>query len=239
MPDVKTESMDTGQEVIAFAEKKKRPGCLFYGCLTLIILVLLIAGLSGYGLLRLKDKALSYTDNAPITFDRVALSEERVQAVQEKIAGFSEAVKEDDGAGHLTLSEDEVNALINSYSLFEKHGGGIKVSFENEQIEGVVSLPLKGLPLGFAEGRYLNGSATFNVWCEDGLLIVTMDSLEVKGKEVPDFIMNEIRKTNLAKDLYKDVAQAKMLKRLRRVAVKDGKLVIEVGPVEGRSMKRI
>jgi hypothetical protein len=231
--------MDTRQEVITLAEEKKRPGCLFYGCLTVIILLFLFVGLSGYGLWKLKDKALSYTEEEPLLFEQITIDEERLQEIQEKIAGFSEAVKGGEGGGYLILSADEVNALINSYPLFDAHGGGIKVAFENEQIKGVVSLPLKGLPLGFAEGRYLNGSATFNVWCEGGLLIITMDALEVKGREVPDVIMNEIRKTNLAKDLYKDVEQARMLKRLKKVDVRDGKLLIEIEPVDSRFQRRI
>ena len=52
----------------------------------------------------------------------------------------------------------------------------------------------------------------------------------MKGRQVPEIVMSEIRKANLAKDMYKDADKAKMLRRLKRVEVKEGKLLIEVEP---------
>ena len=218
------------QPVVVNSDKKKGRGCLFYGCLTVIVIALLMGGLVTYGLWKLKEVGLGYTDREPLMFETETASPERVEEIKDKIEGFHTAVKNGEGEGYLSLSAEEVNALINSYHLFEGQGGGIRVSFEEERIQGQVSLPLEGLPLGLGEGRYLNGSATFKVWCEGGLLVLTVDSLEVKGRQIPEIVMSEIRKANLAKDMYKDADRAKMLRRLKRVEVQEGKLLIEVEP---------
>ena len=40
-------------------------------------------------------------------------------------------------------------------------------------------------------GRYLNGEADFKASLSDGVLIVTLESVEVNGKKVPDEFMKE------------------------------------------------
>jgi len=210
--------------------KKKGQGCFFYGCLTLIVLFLIVAGLGTYGIWKLKETAIGYTDTQPLRVESKRIPPERAEEIKAKITRFYEAVQKGQGSGALTLTADEVNALVNSYQRFEKLGGGVQISFQDEEIKGQVSIPLEGLPLGFGAGKYLNGTAAFKVWAEEGLVVASIDSLEVKGKKVPEMIMAELRKQNLARDLYKDVEKARMLKRLKRVEVKDGKLAIEVEP---------
>ncbi|MFC1823534.1 hypothetical protein ACFL9T_12560 [Thermodesulfobacteriota bacterium] len=211
-------------------EEKKGRGCFFYGCLTTIVLCIIVGGLGMYGLWRLKEAAVGYTDSEPMLMERGAISPERVERVKEKIFGFYESIQKGNKRGSLRLSEDEVNTLINSHPRFKELGGGVRISFKDEEIKGEVSIPLEGVPLGLGEGKYLNGSAVFKVWAEEGLMVVTIDALKVKDGAVPEMIMAEIRKQNLAKELYKDAEKARMLKRLRRVEVKNGKLVIEVEP---------
>jgi len=211
-------------------ETKKGLGCLFYGCLTVVILgIFVMAGIT-FGIWKLKEFALSYTDTMPREFAGVSIPTEKVAEFSERIDAFSTAVKEGKNTGPLVLTAEEVNALIYGHMGFKELKGGIQVSFSDDKIKGQVSIPLDKLLFGLGEGRYLNGSASFNVSCENGVLIVALDSLEVKGKQVPEIIMSQFRNENLAKDLYKDVESAKMIKRLKRIQVRDGKLIIEAGP---------
>jgi len=215
---------------MANGEEKKERGCLFYGCLTVVVLGLLLAGAVTFGIWKLKEVALGYTDTEPYAFTQVSMSPEKVARYREKIEAFSTAVKEGRSTGPLTLTAEEVNALLNSYEDLEKMNVGVQVSLSDDKVKGLVSIPVDQFLPGCGEGRYLNGSAGFNVSCENGVLIVTLDSLEVKDREIPEIIMSKFRNVNLAKDLYKDVESAEMIKRLKRVQVKDGRLLIEAGP---------
>ena len=85
------------------------------------------------------------------------------------------------------------------------------------------------------KGRYLNGEADLKASLKDGVLIVTLDSIEVNGKKPPDEIMNEMRKQNLAKDAYKDAKNAEMIRKLESLEVKDGKIILKVRAKTARS----
>lgn len=74
------------------------------------------------------------------------------------------------------------------------------------------------------KGRYFNGSASVDASLEDGVLIVTLQDAEVNGQPVPDAYMREIRKENLAKDMYKDPEVAKRLRKFESLVIEGDKL---------------
>ena len=85
------------------------------------------------------------------------------------------------------------------------------------------------------KGRYLNGEADLKASLTNGVLIVTLDSLEVNGKRVPDEMMANIRQENLAKDAYKNPKHAEILRKLESLEIKDGKMTIKVQAETSRS----
>jgi hypothetical protein len=87
-------------------------------------------------------------------------------------------------------------------------------------------VPLQDVGLNMFAGRYLNGSATFNLSFKDGRLSVTPGTIQVKGEPLPEFYLREIRKQNLACALTNDPGAAQVLKGLEEIQVQDGKLVI-------------
>ncbi len=95
---------------------------------------------------------------------------------------------------------------------------------ERDRVRGQVSIPLGDLESEPFDGRYLNGSATFEVSMESGVLVVTLTSVEVKGEPLPEAVLEAFLDKNLAGDL--DAETAKLLRRLDKVEVKDGKIRI-------------
>ena len=180
--------------------------------------------------MKLKEIGLSYTDTKPIEFDQVNISPEELAELTEKIYAFATLPDKNKKTARLILSDNEVNALIGTYKDFEKLKGRIRFSFQDNKINGRVSIPLEMIFGDSGKGRYLNGSATFKASCENGMLVIVLDSLKVKGKEIPDIIMTELKNTNLAMDLYDDAETAKIIQRIKRLEVKDDNLIIEVWP---------
>ncbi|HEV3163976.1 MAG TPA: hypothetical protein VGZ22_08075 [Isosphaeraceae bacterium] len=212
-------------------EKRRGHGCLFYGCITLIVL-LVVGGLAVFlGLRALYNKAYEFTEDKPMVFPKLQLSEEERAAVKKRFDDFKAAVKEGKPAEPLVLDSDDCNALIQSgedNSLRDR----VYVKIEGDEIKGQVSWPLDGIP--GMKGRFANGEADFKVSLVNGLLVATIDSLSVKGKPLPPEVMAGLRGKNLAEDMNKDPENVKALEKLESIEVKDGKIIIKARKPEAK-----
>jgi hypothetical protein len=56
---------------------------------------------------------------------------------------------------------------------------------------------------------------------------VTLESIEVNGKDLPAELMNGLRNQNLAKDAYKDERTAEEIRKYQSIEIKDGKLIVK------------
>ena len=101
------------------------------------------------------------------------------------------------------------------------------------KVSGDVSIPMDAIPGG--KGRYFNGSASFNVSMENGVLIVTLADAEVNGEPVPQRVIDGMAKENLAKDLYKDPKNAEFMRRVDSVRVEDDKIILKLRPEEAKT----
>lgn len=222
-------------------EPKAGKGCLFYGCLTVGVVGLMVAALAVVGFLKFKEKVRHYTDDKPAAFKTATASPQQAAATQAKWQTFLQTVKDGAQPARLTISADEINALIAQTPGWKDR---VRISFDGNQITGALSLPLNEVARAFesanpmfsefaravGQDRYLNGQATFKVSCESGVLIATLDALKVRGHELPAEIMGPLRQHNLAQELYKDPEKVEQLKRLKRINVQNGVLTIEALP---------
>jgi hypothetical protein len=203
-------------------EPPQRPGrgCLFYGCLFTLI-VLLVIGVMIFLVLRYAWlKVDEYSDTQPMTLPKVELNQDQLAALRDRVKAFEKSLDEGK-ADTLTLTSDELNALIIERT---ELGGKLAVTIPDDTIRGQISLPLGNVPgLGV---RYLNGEADLKLSLENGVFIATLDNVTVKGKPIPKDMMEKIRKENLAKDAYKNRENAEKIRKLESIEVKNGKLII-------------
>jgi hypothetical protein len=172
-----------------------------------------------------------YTDSGPMTLPKVEMTAEEAGSIQQRFKAFKSAIEAGTPTEPLMLAEKELNALITASPDFAKLKDKVYVSLDGTQIKGQISLPLDDLPLPWfarmARGRYLNGGAGFNVSMKNGVLLVTLQSLEVKGEAVPDQFMAGFRQQNLAQEIYKDAKNVETLGKLESIEIKDGKLEVK------------
>ncbi|HNQ89843.1 MAG TPA: hypothetical protein PKM73_14585 [Verrucomicrobiota bacterium] len=205
---------------------KKGHGCFFYGCLTLAVVV--VVGLLAVFLItrsminRMVEK---YTEPTPMTLPTLELSAAEIADAQQRWKTFQEGLT-NQSAKPLELTEKDINALILNNPDLAELKNKVYVSIAGDQLNGQVSIPLDNFPIGKVKGRFLNGKAGIKVSLDNGILLVTLQSLEVKGEPVPDQIMAGIRQQNLAQEAYKDVQKAEALRRLESIRVSDDRLVI-------------
>lgn len=209
------------------ASPGKGRGCFFYGCLSLLVLFLVCAVSLYFGLRYAFTRMVAqYTAAAPVPVLQVEGTPEEVQAVQARFQSFANAIRAGQPAGALVLSEKDLNLLIGHTSELTPFKNHLHVAIEGRKLRGTLSLPLERLGWPSLKGRHFNGVAELKASLENGLLLVTLDSLEVNGQPVPEQMMLGLRGQNLAKDVYKDARSLDLLKRLDRLEVDDGRILV-------------
>ena len=205
---------------------KARRGCLFYGCLTsgILLLVVVIAVLAA--LSYAKKLLNTYTDTQPMPLPTVQMSSAEMDAVRQRIDTFHQNVRQHREAQPLVLTGDDINALIATDPDLKSLKGKVYVTIETNLLKGQVSVPLTDLGLRAFRGRYLNGTATFNLSLDNSNLTVTVQSIVAKGKPLSGRFMNRLRQQNLAENANTDSRSSMALDQLQSIQVKDGKLII-------------
>src|SRR5437867_5203184 len=205
---------------------KARRGCLFYGCImgSFLLVLVLVAGL--VGLRYAKKLVTDFTDTQPLPLPKVQIAQPELDALQRRIDTFRDAVRQGQPTGTLTLTADEINALIASDPDLQALKGKFYVMIEGDQLKGQVSLPMDQIGLPVFKGRYLNGTGIFELAFRNGLIRLTAQSFVVKGKPLPEVYMEKIRRQNLARDMNSQPRAQAAMEKLKDIKVKDGKLVI-------------
>lgn len=201
----------------------KGRGCFFYGCIISLVL-LLVGGLTAFFGARyaIRKMIATYTDAAPAPLPPAQVSAEEVARVQQRWAEFFAAVKTDQRLPPLVLSAADLNALIagtGANGLSNK----LRVRIDGNRVTGQMCLPLHQGP---ARGRYLNGQFTLQVEWKDGSLAVRPESITVRGRPLPAWLMGKLREQNLARDLMNNLDAANTLQNLEDVALTNDAVVI-------------
>lgn len=208
--------------------ERKGRGCFFYGCLTLVIVILVGTVGTVLGVRHFVNKAvLQYTDAQPADLPKSDITPAEAAEVKTRFSTFQEGVKSGKATPSLVLSGRELNGLLASNPDLSKLKDKIYLSIDKDTLKGEVSIPLPEIGLGRYPGRYLNGSATLKASLENGVLIVTLQSLSVKGVAIPSQALTQLRAQNLAQDMYKDPRTAEWMRRLESITVKDGRIEIK------------
>lgn len=205
---------------------KPRRGCFFYGCITGLVLLVIVLGALMVGLHYVRKTVNQFTDSQPMELPTVQMSQGEMDKLKQRFEAFQKAVREQPPTEPLVLAADDINALIANGSERQALKGKLYVGLEGDQIKGEVSVPLREIGLSVFRGRYLNGSATFNLSFTNGVLSVAPQTIIVKGRPVPEVYMQEIRKQNLAAGFTNEPATAAVLQALEGIQVKEGKLVV-------------
>jgi len=205
---------------------RKRRGCLFFGCLggTVCLVIILVAFL--LGLYQLKKMLTFYTDPQPMALPTVKMSQADIDTLKQRVESFQDAVRTGRPTEPLTVTSDEINAYIQNDPNLAGVKGKVYVTIEGDRVKSQVSLPLDDLGFRVFHGRYLNGVGIFALNLQRGNLVVTAESLVVKGKPLPAVYMDKFKSQNLADAFNKNPRVSVALSHLQEIRVADGKLTL-------------
>ena len=205
---------------------RKGRGCLFYGCLTCVVLLLIMVVLAVVAVRFIKNQVNTYTDTQPMKLPRVEMTDADYQQLERRVKAFGAAMEQGTPIEPLMLTERDLNALIARAANMKELADKVYVSVNGTEVRGQVSIPLSRLGW-LGRGRYLNGEATFNVSLENGVLIVTAREIKVKGKPLPETFMSQLRRENLAKEAYKNPKNAEAIRQLDTIQVQESQVLIK------------
>ncbi|MDB6064236.1 MAG: hypothetical protein JWR26_444 [Pedosphaera sp.] len=211
----------------------KRRGCFFYGCITSLVLLLLIGVIAFLGFRYAVNTAnayiLEYTDTTAMSLPKVEMSEADLKKLKDRVAAFNQAVNAGSSAPALSLTSQDINALIANSPETQGLKDKVYVTLDGDKVKGQISLPLDKfmkVPLLKTQGRYLNGEGTFDVTITNSLLWIHLQSMEVKGKPLPANVMAQLHEQNLAESANNDPTNRAALDRFESVQVTNGTAVI-------------
>ncbi len=197
-------------------------GCLLGGCATVALLMIgLAVGTSVAGYYFYKGQISKYTSESPKELPTVEYAPDEIKEITARVESFKSTLEKGNTPPPMILTADDLNALISQQEMLR---GKVFVKIDDGQVTADVSFPTDVFP--GAKGRYFNGSVSANVALENGVLIVTLAAAEVNGQQVPEQIVQAMRKENLAKELYKDPEIAKTLSKFESLLIEADKIIL-------------
>ncbi len=205
----------------------KKRGCLFYGCLSLVVIALLVVvvGIVGYYVLKNTTERWirDFTETTPAQIEKVEYTRAQTDAMQARLASFQQALDGGTNLLELVLTADDLNALISTQRELKDK---LFVRIDGDQVRGEVSMPLSDLGPLKLKGRYLNAAVTLKVALANGALDVRLQDAQVKGKPLPSMILNEFKKNNLALEFQKDPKAAADIAKFETVQVTNSAVIL-------------
>lgn len=206
---------------------EKRSGCR--GCLIWIagvsVLLALVVGVAGYlGYRKARAFVDRFAQKQPLTLPAVHYSKAELDAVQKRIDGFLAAAQSNRTNAHLTLSANDLNALVASSAFSNR----VYLTLSSNAVGGRFSIPFEQLGMPLFRGRYLNGSGTLDIGAASGSFTISFREFAVNGVDLPEHYMNWIRQQDFARGFAADTNIQATLSRVARVAVENQLLILEV-----------
>lgn len=208
----------------------KQRGCLFYGVLILAFLGLLLLVLIGATYYTVRTTIQSYTEAGPILLEQADYPQDRMQALERQIASFRKALDARDSPAELTLSAEDLNALIAKEPDLR---GRLRVQIDDDRLKGEVSFRLPDVGVLNLKGRYLNGAAILQASLADGRLSVNLKEVTVKGKPLPGFLLAELKKQNLAEEWQKTPQTTAAIAKFESIQITNGQVILRNKAVAG------
>ena len=197
------------------------------GCLLIIVLLTSIAfGIYYFINKPSLDLVNRYASSKPHAFSRNVSTRAEAQLSLDLFETCIDSLISGSEIKELSLSDNDLNALLEYSKSFSKLRGMGRVMIHNNHLTAEIRVPL-GIFNNRYQDKFLNGIADLKAVIIDSKLQITIDRLVVSGKPLPEEFMNDIRKNNLIKQLYEDPILKNFLNRVKTVRIEKNCLVFQ------------
>lgn len=171
----------------ASAPKRTGFGCLGYGCLFAIALLLAVLGAIFFGARSaIRNAVKDFTTEQSIPVPASSIDPARESEISERMKSVTEIFLNPKGSGDVTLSQDEIQLFLKN----SPFSGSAYIELQGDTVSGTFSFPMKALGewqaarifIGDLLNRYITGSAKAKLSVQDGTGSVVFESLTLNGK---------------------------------------------------------
>lgn len=218
----------------------------FAGCLILIIAFLVMVFLVVFStnvLFRQFEEISKFTSTkpAPVASASLENQESSLNRLAERLEEFRQKLDGDNECS-LALTAEELNLAIAAYEPFKDLRGTFQVlQLDDAGMRVAISFPMNGKPrlargdekgLVVSDPRYLNGTLVARPVLLKNEVVLQIDAIEVPGcKVAPEFI-GQMSPYRITERYLTDNVIGPSMKRLTRVSIADGKLMLGRVPGE-------
>ncbi|MBS0658859.1 MAG: hypothetical protein JSR82_11525 [Verrucomicrobia bacterium] len=201
-------------------------GCFLKGCLTLIVVGLVLAGVVGGGAYYYYGKFVETATSdkpAPIKTDQP--SDTQFQAASNKLNGMVNAWN----VGHeatIELTAADLNALVARHPSFAAWRGKVYFTINNSDLGIDTSVPLDFIKLDKLKGRYFNGRFVTFFEYLNGQMTIRPKLVEANGNQVPQAALDRMDWNEMTSELRKNKDWSSYLDRIKSIRVTANTVVI-------------
>jgi len=208
-------------------------GCLFHGCLTLVVVLLAV----GIGLFfgtryAIKGVVTKFTSEQPTAIPQTSYTEAELKALGSNLAGRLSPVGDPADSAPIAITSRELNMLMGLNPTTDRLRERFHFEIEGDRVKGQVSIPLREFDVKLFKDRYLNGEATFKLTVANGQIDCRFDTLVINGAELPETVRASLSTQNLALKLNQSKEAVAILEKIAYVEVKDGKILAHLRTAE-------
>lgn len=219
-------------------DSSKGRGCIFYGCLMVIVVVVAVLVGTYFGTRHVvRNMVTTWTDTAPAPVPSLDLSDREINDRSEKIqTEFSQAVAREET---FSLDEKDLNVLLASNPSFEPYTKQIYLQVSSNDLKAKVSLPLDQFDLwkkvssrfgGKAlDGRYLNATVTLEPSINTNQeLRLVVKSAQVKGSPLPDSFTGKLELDEIIHQANTNKAARAVLEKVQSIVITNGEVRLQL-----------
>ena len=176
--------IDTGEEIPGLRETPRGRGCLFWGCVTLILITVVVGGCIALALLWFYTDLRDFSSAEPVAVPVVESSDEEYEEARKKI----ETLARQEASrlpGEFVITTDDLNALIarDEAARDQKLAGRLHVRGEGDSLLVDVSWPLDDFL--WLSDRHFNGTLRVALELMHGEVKVTVtEGTSTEGKKL-------------------------------------------------------
>jgi len=211
-------------------------GCFAVGCLSAIIVLVLLLIVGGAGGWFLYSKAVNtFTSDQPAHVAIEEPTDTQLRAAKATISRLRETATRNEKET-IDFSETDLNTLIAHDPAFAKIRGKARVKIDDSIVTVEMSAPLDGIPLPKLKGRWFNGTVRLrcsyidNEFVFDGQsAIANGHDLDLSGSFFSSFnrSFNQSFNDGFRRGLEKDSQAATFWKHIKGITVEKSRLVVE------------
>jgi hypothetical protein len=206
-------------------QRKKRGGCFLYGCLTVIILLVLFAAGSYFFLKSLLNRMVEQLgEDKPMAIQTVELAPNDFAQVRDRVQRFAEGVERGTSPEPLVLSAHDLNALITGHPGFQELKGRVFVDLQGSDALAQVSYPLDFL--GYT-GKYINAKVKGTFSFRTGVPNLVIKEAEFKGQKADQTLLSEMNRAPIADRFIRGNAETSdFFNKIESIEIRESRVVV-------------